>query len=222
MKEDPGWWERMVGEPPERSQLKPKLATRTDWGPFANGVLTCEQQPTRFDWVIRPVEEPANWEIQNLGVWPDAASDFAELALKWLASPECPPVWRLAWGGRLVWEVEDPRAGLLELQHFLSAWVKMDPDSGDFLYRINRRRISHAGVAGLQVNRLSTWTVARTDVIPVPPEAGGSRTRFDRVLEFDINTAPDQRTPFPPTVLGAVFSELREMALEISTQGDVK
>jgi hypothetical protein len=72
---------------------------------------------------------------------------------QWLQ--HCPPINRLAFTGSLLQPVDNHPAGYEILNRYMR-WVEIDPQSSEFLYRINRRANSTA-VQGLDLNRLSTW-----------------------------------------------------------------
>jgi hypothetical protein len=107
-----------------------------------------------------------------------------------------------------------------------------NPQSFDFLYRVNRRRDS-AVLPDLSINRLATWSVGqfvlevqervlgevREDV-----EAPVARTEtYACILELDINTvpAPEIRV-LPGQELPRLFGELVDLGIEIATHGDVR
>ena len=107
--------------------------------------------------------------------------------------------------------------------------MDIDPQSSEFLYRINWRAQS-AAVQGLGLNRLSTWLVAKFAVFAQAMGAGGSplgealmrRERFACAVELDINTAPEFQTQLPHVHLAALFSELVDAGIHIATHGDAR
>jgi hypothetical protein len=136
----------------------------------------------------------------------------------------------VAFAGVLLQPVTTREAGYELLDRYLRC-LDVDPQSSDLLYRINRRVPSRTGLAELQLNRLTTWSVGRFGVVvgtQLLGEAGqpgaGQVERVDRyacVLELDINTVPEPRDrTLPSEGLSAIFNELLELGTEIAARGD--
>jgi hypothetical protein len=136
------------------------------------------------------------------------------------------PIKRLAFAGVLVQPAQDRRSAYERLNQYLQ-WVEIDPDSSDFLYRINRPRQSRSGVAGLTINRLATWgamtfTRHRQIMLAGSPYTQ-QQTRSEShacMLEFDVNTSGERQDPLPREQLGSVFGELVDLTLGIAREGD--
>jgi hypothetical protein len=105
--------------------------------------------------------------------------------------------------------------------------MKLDAEgSSDFLYRINRRRLSQSGIENLQINRLSTWSVARAEYQAFALESGGiprvirGEPIFACRVELDVNTAAEFEGKLLPDQSLKIFTELIELAHEILLEGD--
>ena len=222
------WWAELVGQPPETKVLQPRRGVQRYEGPFADGKLILNIKLGRIDWLFTAVEGP-DMEAEGfstVGALPDSLDTFRTLMIRWLELETSPAPIRLAFGCIVVQRVEDREAGYRQLATYLTSVQLAPEDSSDFLYQINRPRPSTSGIKGLQVNRLSKWSVAvlrsgmvairgrSADLMP-GPECFACR------LELDINTAADYQDELPSSGLVRVFEELVDLAMEIAQQGDV-
>lgn len=219
----------VVGEVPETKIEKPREGTIREEGPFLWGRLVLAVEPLRVDLVLTGDMQ----EVVQKGtfdVLPDLATSvpaFSALAKRWIAMGA--PIIRLAWGAVLVAPARDREEGYRRLAPFLPS-LKIDPvGSSDLRYQINRQRLS-ARHAGLPINRLSTWSVARLQsarlqIGPFPSGFAPMQTIGDDLsacrLELDINTTAGNAVPFPPELAQALLDELAELAIEISKEGDL-
>jgi hypothetical protein len=100
---------------------------------------------------------------------------------------------------------------------------KIGATSRDFAYQINRRRES-ATRAGLNINRLSKWSVALAQASVVDASTGEvveeEPERFATRLELDINTAPGETDDLSGADAVALFDELITLGGEIAEHGD--
>lgn len=223
------WWMDIVGEVPEAKIERPREGTIREEGPFLWGRLVLAVEPLRVDWVLSgDIKE--TFEKGTLDFLPDFATsvpEFSESAKRWIAKGF--PIIRLAWGAVLMAPVRDREEGYRRLASYLPS-LKIDPvGSSELHYQINRRRIS-ARHAGLSINRLSKWSVARIQsarlqIGPIPSGLAPMHTVGNDLsacrLELDINTAVENAVPFPADVAQALLGELAELAIEISKEGDL-
>jgi hypothetical protein len=143
---------------------------------------------------------------------------------RWLG--HCPPLVRLAFGVVVFEPVGDRVEGYRRLGEHLPG-IHLDPDgSYDFFYQINRPRNSTV-VETLKINRLSRWSVSR--FVPIrlmiaPPSIQsapvGAQQEACRI-ELDINTAAEFAGELPGARLAQLFEELKNLAVEIATRGDI-
>jgi hypothetical protein len=211
------WWEKLTGDTPENAISSPKAATREVRGMFQGGSLTLRVSPLRFDWLFSP-EDLIN-PTATIGLWPAASGLFVELMAKWIASPDCPPLLRLAFGAVLLSPVESREDGYEKLDDFLPA-VELDSKSSDFSYQINRPRQSK--ITGLKVNRLTKWSVSA--VQPLLAAASGvmvGPAEHALRVELDINTAADNLDEIPKATLVDQLHELAALGDEIVHAGDI-
>ncbi len=123
---------------------------------------------------------------------------------------------------RIDWRLsQDPAEGNKILTELLPA-LKIDMDMHDLLYRVNRRRHSRT-IEGVELNRLSTWSIA--SILEIRVEVQGSERVESTVtgnvcrLELDVNTAPQPTQRIDD--LAGIFEELVDLGNEIAAKGDV-
>ena len=192
-------------------------------------VLKAERE--RVTWLsaraAQGADEPRP-RLASLGLMPELIPPFREQAGRILGAASCPQSERLAFGAILLRETPSREQGYRDLQPYLRS-LEVDPvNTRDLFYQINRRRPSVA-VPGCAVNRLSRWAVAEIRSIEVMIDAGGraGRTHQDGDtitvvrVELDINTCQEFQRQFPREQQHAVLTELLEMGIEISEQGDI-
>lgn len=98
--------------------------------------------------------------------------------------------------------------------------VKLDPAASDFLYQINRPRLSASSTFG--INRLSQWSIIRMLDVQVDGDGRSTipRSEYRRRVALDVNTSPEFSGVFRPDQQGSVLHELLGLALEIASMGD--
>lgn len=211
------WWEKVTGESPETRTVQPRTGRLHEVGrikgDFCNLSLEC--QPQRIDWLFTPIiaENQELTSFPSFASLSDALRLYEELLFLWL--DQCPSVNRLAFGAMLSQTVENREAGYLRLTSFLPA-VTLDAErSTDFSYQINRPRASR-NVKGLEVNRLSRWSVAALSgmMIQVTGEQVSARVIESSQklsacrLELDINTSPQFKGALSNDTLPTLVKEL--------------
>ncbi len=229
------WWTTLVGVPSEKTELRRRDAVLHEIGPFKGGDLILGIQPGRIDWYLRATDkmaERAEGSAELAFITPDAAKGFYDLILRWMKLDSCPGINRLAIGAILLQPVESRQAGYRKLGMYLHS-IKLDQESSDFLYQINRPRESRVGITGLGINRLCKWSVALLGEVSVSlsvapkdskPVKGAvvGQGHYACRLELDVNTSQEHETEFSRDKLNAIFSELVDQAQEISEKGDVQ
>jgi hypothetical protein len=218
------WWQEVLGQAPESSTQKKLL--RTAEGTIEGKVLTLTLDVQRIDWSFVPLVDPLNppSAAPALGAFPTALEECSGLFRQFL--DRCPAISRLAFGAILLQPTEAHESGYRLLDAYLPS-VQVSPSSSDFLYRINRRRPSRSVVAGLQLNRLSTWSVMQWQRQMLAVGEGGVGSLLEPQggcacrLELDINTDPTFPGPLPMEALIPLWGELVELGQEIAAKGDI-
>lgn len=223
------FWESLVGSPPEELRNRPQQQLFTEEGPFLDGRLRVQASNNRIDWMLFPALDNPRSELPVVGPYDVLDQGFRELMRRWIV--DCPPVNRLGYGGVLLLPVGSLPDAHGRLDGLLPA-VEIDPgNTRDFMYRINRRRVSRCSIEGLEVNRLSTWSVVQVIETLVELSADGQQTpkvthqpgsRSICRLEIDINTAPEFSRALDRDAVPEVFEELVDIGNEIATEGDVR
>ena len=222
------FWEELMGSPPEEAHSRPRQQSFREQGPFLQGLLIVEANRNRIDWKLQrhPNKEYDNL-MPTLGLYDALGNEFHQLMARWL--PLCPSTNRLAFGAVLLLPADTVPEACNMLSTFLPA-VKIDcENTTDFLYRINRRRNSNCDIQALEINRVSTWSIANVSGINIELGLGNQplqkivKLTDDTIcrLELDINTAPEFDNEIPAAIVPAIFDELGKLGNEIASQGDI-
>jgi hypothetical protein len=225
-----GWWESLVGAPPELRSAQPRQNVVQESGPYLSGTLTLNVSPLRIDWILTPTvdQELPPETLPSVGEFPKLIDAYGNALSKWLAS--APRMKRIAFGAVILQEVNSHEEGYLLIDRYLPS-VELDPKTSDFLYQINRPRISSAAPEVI-VNRLSKWSVAKIQGIQLQFQGGKEATNvvsgvattkalFGCRLELDLSTDATRTEAFDQNVPPAILGELIGMGLEIASMGDV-
>lgn len=215
-------WQDVIGEPSENTIVRAREGFRQDDGRFNGRKVVLGTQPIRIDWLMGPNEEDGETTI---GTFQDSLDLFLELMSRWLKIS--PPLRRLAFGTILVFPVDSRKAGYEVLGNYLPN-VKLDPvGTSDFLYQINRPRISQSQISELMINRLTKWSVLKRGLarFELSPDAQvalfpSSETLSCR-LELDINTSGEYQGELAVDKLSNIFNELVGLTKEIALRGDI-
>jgi hypothetical protein len=222
------WWPTLFGQPAEARVSRPRLLGYQETGSFERGRVILAVAPTRIDWNYVPGElapDADGPDLLELGSLSEAIRPFFEVMSRWL--PLAPDLQRLAFGAVVLSPAADTADAYRRLQHFIPA-VRLDERSTDFLYQINRPRSSRLGIGGLQINRVTKWSVGllQSVVVTITPTgvqhiAQESQNTSVIRLEIDTNTAPSFTGNIPRDRLLEIFDELAELAVEVAIRGDI-
>jgi hypothetical protein len=224
---DQKWWEGVTGQEPAESNRKG--LERTDSGVLPDCALSVSIDPLKISWTMMPrtdSEELLATAPLTLRPFPESAERFVALMSPWL-SDQCPPIKRLGFAGSLIQDSPSHPDAYRLLGCYLPA-VKVDPNSYDFQYRINRKRPSKI-VQGLSINRLTLWSALKvssfvqTVRLGEEPQAAPTiigPSRFAAMVAFDVNSDGERPDDLPPLTRMDLFRELNTMAKEIAAFGD--
>jgi len=215
------WWQDLVGHLPEQVRSNRIEQTLEHEGTFKGGaLLSLTLEPNRVVWLVKPAAEigDGRGDLPTLGPFREKLAWIAELLTPWLEN-SCPPIRRLAFGGKLLQAAATQQQAFRVLGAHLPA-VKLEPNPNDFILQINRRTSSTV-VKDLPLNRVSTW--AKMNVIfSVEP---GTPFKWPEncysALELDINTAPEKTDLLPRRLLPALFRELADHAVKLAEHGEI-
>jgi hypothetical protein len=166
--------------------------------------------------------------VYPLGEFAETADTFRQLMQGWLNGIADLPLTRLAFGAVLLQPVKSFAEGYERLERYLPFPLD-STNSSDFLYRINRSRLSFVGISDLKINRLSTWAVLRVqqvgfaftlgDIPQLAPQSRGHEFMVCR-LELDINTDANFSRDMNQEYRDAILDELIDLGKEIAEKGD--
>jgi hypothetical protein len=210
------WWQDLAGQAPDFESPQPTQSSKVSNGTFKGTRLSLTIDRNCIVWKVQPV--PKAGDLPTLGPFREKFDWVVEFLTPWLAN-SCPPIRRLAFGGKLL----QPAATQQEAFQILAAklpGVKLEPNPNDLILQINRRRDSNA-VKGLPLNRVSTWSKMNV------PYSAQPRTPFQwpencySAVELDINTAPEKTELLPHQSLARLLRELADLGVEIAERGDI-
>lgn len=217
-----GWWESVLGEPPERVESRPKVGRHLEEGPFLGGLLTVSVVANRIDWVLGANidEEKGLEDFPAMGPFPAVRDAFLERILRWL--PSAPVCYRVAFGGQFFLPVSNREEGY----RLLGLYLPFSPNpegSSDLRYQINRPRGSRVQ-PGLRINRLHAWCLASFQLHIVPADEllqfPKLDKRFSISLEPDVSTDAEFHDPLPADRVHDLVDELAGLATELAAEGD--
>jgi hypothetical protein len=216
MEKLPGW-EALVGDPPDQITQQPKTDILDELGKFGKGSLSHRVIPGRVDWNYLPLisDQKMMVGLPEIGPFTEALEEFKPLMIKWL--DQCDALIRIAFGANIFLPVDSHENAYKFLDNHLKS-VKIDPETSDFHYQINRKRPSKTLGEQLMINRLSKWRAIKFKLMVQEVEAVES---FACALEFDINNVPIEQTTIKKESLADVFCELIDLGIEIASEGDI-
>lgn len=215
-----GWWQVVVGEPPETTTEKPGLASRKDEGKFLGGTFSLEVKAHRISWEVQTSLNPetVGEQFPSLGPYPELRDQFVPAVSRWL--PHGPRLTRVAFGCHLALPAEGRVASYRALGRYLP--FRLDAEGArDFQYRINRPRSSRA-ISNVTINRLQTWSAVSIPLglsLPNEPPVM-NREHHASFLDLDINTVPQSGLLLVSESVPRLLGELVELATEIAEKGD--
>ena len=222
------FWESLVGKTPDEIHNKPRQPWVREEGSLLNGRLCVEVRSNRVDWKLLPIPSVDHHGLPFVvGAYDILEQSFRDLMQRWLANPLS--LYRLGYGSELLSSAKDMLSAYKKLGDLLPA-VDIEPkNTHDFLYRINRRT-SSCNVKGLEINRISTWSVIQTtetivDIFPdgkhIPKVTQLQNPSSICQLDLDINTIPEFNHELDKKAVSRIFHELVDLGNEIAAKGDV-
>ncbi len=216
-----------MGAPPETSIHRARQGILRQEGQLEDKRLILTSQPGRINWLFAAIEDKEEMALPIIGSFDEMFEVFSPLMLRWFESDTCPPLSRLAFGAVLLSPVDAKELGYQQLNGLLPS-IELDTEGiSDFLYQINRPRDTTLQIEGLQINRLSKWSVVTLRQVNFILGQTSVRTSqrqevFACRLELDMNTHQDFNGELLPEQLPEVFNELIDLGREIANEGDAK
>ena len=218
----PEWFEAATGAEPDQVIANPKLGSARAVGTVGAGKLTLRLEPERIDWFLEPPDREEGVppvDMPSIGDVSATWALFEPMMTKWLGDPSLPDFSRLAFGAVLHHTELDRKAGYERLPDYVP--VQVDAESAsDFLFQVNIPTISKRPLAGLKLNRLTTWSVAAWRMLAFANGQTSLRPPvFALRVELDVNTAPEPARVLPRHELTALFAELSAEGFRVATNG---
>ena len=214
-------WEALVGEAPESVEEQPRVKATVSKGQFLNGELIHAQYVDRVELVYSAKFDEsilASGEFPVIGPFETALADCEPLMVKWIDG--LPGVQRLAFGVVLRLPASNHNEAYQRLNGFLHS-VNLEPGWTDFLYQINKPRLSDTK-HDLVINRLMKWNAIKaTSILSVSKGSVVTHEKFACQLELDVNTHQDFQAEFTKDEIQGLFQELVKLTLEIQEKGDI-
>jgi hypothetical protein len=217
-----GFWEAIFDVQPDNTICKPKMFERVDVGNQNDMrvMLQSKQLENRVDLLFDVLEGSDG----NQMAYVDAIKFYKQVAPKLLAREEFKNVIRLAFGAIIVLPAHDAVSGYKTLCNYLNFDIEYG-EAKDLMYQINRPRQSKS-VSGIEINRLSKWSVATkfSQKFSITPHGAMAEAAelvsVGCLLDLDINNTPTD-TSIPKSNLLALSDELVSLADEIIKEGDI-
>jgi hypothetical protein len=222
------WWTDITGVDLETSVTNRKTGEQIDQGLLNDARFILNVQPSRIDWIYGielAVATPDNVSDITLGKYADVAAPFKQLMTKWFALDTCPTLIRIAFGAVLLQPAESHDDAYQKLKVNFQSEIKLD-GARDFLYRINRPRVSQIGIPDFRINRLSTWSAIAFQqtlfpILTLPHSIHSSPEFYATRLELDINTDAEYQGDLENHWLPQLFAEVMDLGEEIANEGDI-
>lgn len=215
------WWKDLVVSQPEDYVSIRKKEYRNDRGLFQGVLLSLTVDFKRIVWEARPpaVVGPSGDYPTLDGPFRDKLGWFVALLNPWLMTT-CPSLLRLGFSAKLLQPAPSAKEAYRVLATHLPI-VKLEPSPNDFLLQINRRKAESDVVAGLPINRVSTWSKMNVGIVIEPGQSFQWPDRCYSALELDINTAPERAEVISRDSVPQLFQELTSLGVDIAERGDV-
>lgn len=218
------WWTELTGKEFESAEEKRGRCEREVTGEYGGVRLALSVNPLKIIWTAEPiVQENPEEAVTTLGRFADRCIWFRDLMSKWLTSVK-PELHRLAFAGLLVYPVEGGRRETYQMLDRHLRLIDMPLDGSDFVYRVNKPKVSRLGPEAPKINVLRSWLAVRAGHTAMPVPQGSEVVLSEAYccgVDLDINTVAEFSGPFPNSRLDELFSEFTDLALEVVTNGEV-
>lgn len=223
----PPWWREIIGEEPPNQSIQGGLVALNSGSIRDNYCqLALQVHAGRIDWFLMPVQPSSDAlpsTFPSFDTLPGGLAIFRELMLPWVQGKEAR---RIALGMVLTNPTEGRIVGYEALQRLLPALQIDARNSSDLLYQINRHTQSRH-LPGLQINRLSQWSIAALKLISLQISGAiQTATSADQPeihairLQLDINTDAERVGILPSGIMGNLLEELLGLGEAIAEHGD--
>ena len=218
-----GLWRSLRTSEPESIESKPREQVLVEQGPVGQNRLVLVSASGRLDWHLQPSPSASAHSGPMLLAGSDPTLPMLTQALK-VSLQRHRQVHRLAFGATLLRQVKDLADGLKVLSGYLPRLELETHGDRDFMYRINRRRIS-SSAHHVQVNRVATWSLEEVvsgsiQLGPYQAPQVNTTPYLCVRLVMDINTVPSG-SAISIDRMPSLLDSFMESAREVATKGDV-
>jgi len=182
--------------------------------------------PNRLDVISEAILSPRQHfsELKKIRSEEEVVKVFSDRICRFLEEVKPNSLNRLAYALDLLWSVNSREEGYRFINDKLHA-VTLSPDSSDFNYQINHpTRIQLLGSSEeVKCNRLTAWSVSTKQSFIL--SGGGAEAgdlKYAVNLKMDINTDAERKTSFQVDQLSGIMTELAEIILAITEEGEPK
>jgi hypothetical protein len=218
-------WKVLTGQiEPEQEQKgagRHVFAASMLGGQFALGAIA-----NRCDIILSPVPQAdaPDGYIPSVGHWPSILESFQKLTEPFLEQLPF-PVTRMAFAPVLVHPFKERLDAYKAFVSLVKSIEQPADKLRDVVFRVNWPRNS-AAVNGLELNRISTWSVLQFHMQLFVPDGGVPSSfvqdlTYGLRLELDHNTDARHAVPFDAGRLVPIYQELTNLALQNALEGEI-
>lgn len=230
----PSWIQRSIfseitGSPPAEQVVRPPVQFHQETGNALGAQFTVLQQAGRIDFILSDTPNPAGAgtavQVPKAFFWAGPLRECTATFDRAVAAavPVVASAMRVAYAIALLKQTETASSAMKVLKQAVPT-VDFDPEiDSDFVYQINRPRVSRFGY---KLNRLVRWEIIQSSILsitagaalPIPISAA-----FAARVYADVSTDEKNTKPLSEIItLSEAVDEVRALALDIVHKGDMK
>lgn len=221
-----------VFELEHESELHKRSEFATEFSTIKEGITyKAKGFGPKVDFTVEPIVVPESLlDLLEHPILPDGSSLIERLlkSTTQLISDNHRAMRRIAVGMHFIHNVKNKDEGYEFLAQQIKG-IRLDTNSSDFVYQINRKRLCDVEGNETYINRLSKWSCGALNVSGHMPsgEQIQSKTCYAATLVTDVNTQdPGSDTPFDLSELSEsgtrlLLKKLFNLSLELANVGDI-
>jgi len=220
-------WKQLRGDEPDKFSLEPSLQRIEKELDGRNFIITLSVDRIHFQMMPPTPAAPPEWSFKENTEFLKMLPIFEEVVVPWLGNDKVNNIIRLAVGGVLLSPVKSRNEGYKRLDTLLPA-VHIDVEnSRNFQYQINRPRDIKVDEEDSYCNRMSTWSVFKSQPVGLIVGLEGAMhketlpTKHACRLALDISTPQDNKVIFKSEMIIPLSHELHKLGIEIADHGDI-
>jgi hypothetical protein len=229
----PNWIQRAIfseitGSPPAEQVVRAPIQFHQETGNALGALFTVLQQPGRIDFILSDTPNPpaprVAGEVLKAFFWAGPLKECTAAFDQAVATgvPVVGRAMRVAYAITLLKQTETASSAMKLLKEAVPM-VDFDPEiDSDFVYQINRPRVSRFGY---KLNRLERWETIQSNILSITAGAPSPipiKAAFAAHLYADVSTDEKNTKPLSEAALREAVDEVRALALDIVHEGDIK